>query len=472
MITTARAGGKRPDPNLSEMTVLGWQWLLIVGVSLALFLISPFSRGKEQFFRAKSKKGKAPDTFLLTTSLVISWIFAKSITNAANLGLKFGIVGGVSYAAYYLGFLTAGWLLYRMRTRGGFQSIHHFLGTRFGKGAIAVFSVLIGFRLFNEVWSNTMVIGTYFGDKGTSGYYWAILVFTLLTLAYVLKGGMRSSILTDLIQFCLFGFLLFIILGILIPRHDGRVTDFLTSGSWTQTGGINLLFVALIQSLSYPFHDPVMTDRAFISDPRKTLKSFIYAGIIGAVCILLFSFVGIYAGFKGMEGQAPVEVSQSLGALMMLGMNLIMITSAASTLDSTFSSFAKLSVEDLKILGNSTFNGRLAMIFIALLGTIPVFLGPEILSATTISGTMVIGLAPVFVFWKKGAPPISFHLSVMAGVVWGFLLALEVFPEEWPGVTGPYASLLVVNALGTICCFLLFLIPIWMKPYAGRMVRT
>ena len=36
------------------------------------------------------------------------------------------------------------------------------------------------------------------------------------------------------------------------------------------------------------------------------------------------------------------------------------------------------------------------MVFLAVFGNIPMLLGTDILKATTISGTMVIGLAPVF----------------------------------------------------------------------------
>ena len=35
------------------------------------------------------------------------------------------------------------------------------------RAAVWLFSILIGIRLFNEVWSNTMVIGSYFGDYGS-----------------------------------------------------------------------------------------------------------------------------------------------------------------------------------------------------------------------------------------------------------------------------------------------------------------
>lgn len=155
------------------------------------------------------------------------------------------------------------------------------------------------------------------------------------------------------------------------------------------------------------------------------------ATVVGFTCILLFSFIGIFASFQGLEGQATVAVSKLLGTVVMLLMNLIMITSAASTIDSTFSSSSKLLVVDLgKRRFASIAKGRLAMVAVAVLGTVPVFFGADILSASTISGTMVIGLAPVFLFWNKKMPPLSFHLSVGTGVAAGVLLAIDKIPPS------------------------------------------
>ena len=108
-----------------------WQWGLIIASSLVLFFLSPWAKDTNQFFKAVQKK-KAPNTFMLMGSLIISWIFAKSITNAANLGLDFGIVGGVAYAGYYLSFAVAGIVIYKMRLHGQYTSIHHFLSSSCG----------------------------------------------------------------------------------------------------------------------------------------------------------------------------------------------------------------------------------------------------------------------------------------------------------------------------------------------------
>lgn len=443
------------------MDIINYQWALIIISSLALFFISPLAKTTDAFFKAIHEK-KTPNTFVLTGSLIISWIFAKSITNAANLGLDYGIVGGVAYAGYYLSFAVAGILIYKMRTVGGFKSIHEFLTTKFGKGAMALFSLLIAIRLFNEVWSNTMVIGSYFGEIGTTNYYWAIIVFTVLTLAYAIKGGLSSSIFTDSIQMVLFGILLLVILWHIFSMDSFNVTDVVTSGTWSFEMGLNLFFTAIIQSFSYPFHDPVLTDRAFISTPKATRKSFLWASVLGAICIILFSIIGVYAQTQGFKGQAAVEVGKAFGIVILLVINFIMITSAASTLDSTFSSFSKLLSIDLGFAKDLTF-GRASMAAIAILGTLPVFLDIEILSATTISGTMVIGLTPLFIFWNIKVPKISFYLSVITGLVFGFVLVFNTFPEALIFTKGKYADLLWVNIWGILTCNILYFIPKWIK---------
>jgi len=438
------------------------QWLLVIGSSVLMFVVSPWAKSVNDFFKG-SKLDQEPGFWMLTSSLVISWIFAKSITNAANLGMSYGMVGGVSYAAYYLSFLVAGVVIYYMRVKGGFESIHGFLAKRFGRPALLIFSLLIAFRLLNEVWSNTMVIGSYFGEAQSFSYYAAIVVFTLLTLAYTLKGGLRSSLLTDAIQMVFFGVLLVAILAIILPKGDAGIGEYIGSGEWTTAGGINLLFVALLQVFSYPFHDPVMTDRAFIASPKKTLVSFMAATVIGGLSIVLFSFLGIFASFNGLSGQAPVAVSQLLGTGMMLLVNFIMITSAASTLDSSFNSFGKLMILDIKLLKNvSITNGRWMIALACLIGTIPIFFNADILSATTISGTMVIGLTPVFALWFLKPPKISFYLSVLVGVVIGVLHVVD-FKFPLFHFDGPYGDLLSANIWGVLVCFSLYLFPVFLS---------
>lgn len=438
------------------MAIQTIQWLLVAGAGLLMLFISPWAKTTSDFFFGTQKE-QTPSLWKLTSSLVISWIFAKSITNAANLGQSFGLPGVLGYAFYYLSFLTAGLVIYQMRTKGGVTSIPSFIQNKYGKGAMYLFTVLIVIRLFNEVWSNTMVIGSYFGEPGSSPYIGSIVLFTALTLGYTLKGGMSSSILTDVIQMMLFSTLLIAIWGFILPQTGGRTIELVQDNTWSWAQGGNFALVALLQCFSYPFHDPVMTDRGFIAEEKRTRKAFILAAVIGFVCIVLFGSIGLFARWKGWTGQATVEMATYFGPMMLLLMNLIMITSAASTLDSTFSSFTKLwHVDLLHSRRLSISGGRMAMLVLTILGTLPVFFNPDILSATTISGTMVLGLAPVFLGWKARAPKIAYFASVSGGLVLGLSLIFDWYPSNWVFTEGKYADLLSANVVGTILCFGLF----------------
>jgi hypothetical protein len=89
----------------SEMAI---QWAVLISALLIFFFLAPRARTIQDFFFGSKDSNHAPNTLVLTSGLVISWIFAKSITNAAGLGATFGLLGGIGYAGYYLSFLVAG----------------------------------------------------------------------------------------------------------------------------------------------------------------------------------------------------------------------------------------------------------------------------------------------------------------------------------------------------------------------------
>ena len=118
-------------------------------------------------------------------------------------------------------------------------------------------------------------------------------------------------------------------------------------------------------------------------------------------------------------------------------MTVVMIMAAGSTLDSTFASVAKSIGQEVPMLAGrkpgprAMVTGMWTMIVFALLGNIPMIAGTDILKATTISGTMVMGLAPIFLL----APlvrhsPWSFHLAFWPGILLGVLLATGMRSEE------------------------------------------
>lgn len=461
------------------MLATTFTWALLAGYGLLIYRIiqttTPEKVSASEFFQGHSRQGQAPGFWLLVSSAAISWIFAKSIDNAASLSRTFGITGGVGYAIYYLSFVTAAVVLYRIRARMGYRSIAEFLVSKYGKLCSRLFLLAIAIRLLNEVWSNTKVFSLYFGPEGSGGYWLAACLVTIFTVYYSLLGGLRSSLLTDGAQMLLAAVLLVVILVVLGPGliHQGLpVVD-----QETHLAGLTFCGLALVQIFSYPFHDPVMTDRAFITSPKVMLKGFVFAGLLSGGFIFLFSFVGLYARTFGLEGAPVLAVPALLSLPMLLVFNAIMLTSAGSTLDSTFSSVAKLGARDWtnrkdSPTENQAFVGRWWIVAIALLGNLPLLsiylgdhVGPAIILATTISGTMVMGLAPIFLLaFIPSAGRLSFHFAFWPGFIFGVLRVLEsalgtqIFPTWMMIGVGKYAVDLGVNLYGLGLCTLGYLL--------------
>jgi len=454
-------------------------WLVMLAYGVIVWQFAPKRVSIKGFFTGADDKdgikGSAPGLWLLVASAAISWIFAKSIANAASLAQAFGLSGSIGYAFYYLSFLVAGVVIYIIRTKGGDQSLPAFLIRKYGPLCAKLFVAAIAIRLFNEVWSNTKVVGLYFGAEGSVGYWVSVAAVTGFTVFYSWRAGLRGSLLTDGGQMILASVLLAGILLFIMPEFAARglpqFPEAASMAGWTFAG------LALVQAFSYPFHDPVLTDRGFITSPKTMLKGFFLAGLIGGGFIFLFGFVGIYGALEGLGGNPSLAVPASFGITMLLIVNAIMMTSAGSTLDSTFASTAKLTARDWSgekdaPTERQLTTGRKAVIIIAVLGNLPLFslylgaeVGPAVIAATTISGTMVMGLAPIFILaFLPGAGRWSFHLAFWPGIILGVIMTLEgavglqIVPAWIDIGVGKYADDLGANLWGVGICTIGFLI--------------
>lgn len=91
-------------------------------------------------------------------SQVTTWIFARSLMNSAILGYYYGAAGTLAYAAYYLSFLTGGYIIGQLRIREA-TSAQDWLGALFGEGGTGTYNAVIALRLLSEVFANLLVVG-------------------------------------------------------------------------------------------------------------------------------------------------------------------------------------------------------------------------------------------------------------------------------------------------------------------------
>ena len=405
--------------------------LITATVALLSLLLSPRVRSEASFFHGSSANGAQPGLITLIFSQVTTWIFARSLMNAAILGFYYGIWGTVAYAAYYLSFLTGAAIIDSLRFRHGYKNIQSFLHDRFGRMGTSCYNLVIGLRLVSEVFANLLVIGILFGSAGSDLYTISILGFAAVTLIYSMSGGLHASLRTDLMQMVIF-LIVLIVLLIIVLSGDTFSWDVLGFKSFQiDEPGPILLLVALLQVWSYPMHDPVMMDRGFLVDRQTTRRSFYHAAWISISCILAFGLLGIYAGANALDSESMnVALTRLIGDTAMLLFSTSLVISAMSTLDSTLSSSAKLLVVDMKLLRSSLFNGRMVMLVFMLLGLLLVFLGnKDLFAAVAVSGTASMYLAPVIFFslWggRNDIPIWSYVGSFMLAVSGAVLYFLE-----------------------------------------------
>ncbi|WP_428036101.1 sodium:solute symporter family transporter [Amphritea sp.] len=401
--------------------------IAVAAVAIVSVFLSPKANSNSTFFNGLSPAGKPPGLLMLTFSQVTTWIFARSLLNAAILGFYYGIWGTLAYAAYYLSFLTGAKIIDSVRFQHGFNSIQAFLTDRFGSWGTRCYNFVIGVRLISEVFANILVIGILFGVAGSTSYTTAVALFAVVTLIYSMLGGLHASLRTDLFQMMLFLILLGA-LTILVVASGQLSTATLLFKSFTITDpGPVLILVALLQIWSYPMHDPVMMDRGFLADRETTRKSFYHAAWISFVCITLFGCFGIIAGAHAVSGEAMNDaLMRLLGEGPMLLFNITLVISAMSTLDSTLSSASKLVAVDMNWIAPSVANGRITMAVFVLLGLLLVFSGnKDLFSAVAVSGTASMYLAPVIFFslWGKRTDiPLWSYLSCFVVALTGAAL--------------------------------------------------
>jgi len=374
--------------------------LLVSGLALVSIVLSRKVSHEGSFFRGQSADGSAPKLLTLIFSQVTTWIFARSLLNAAILGFYYGVWGTLAYAAYYLSFLTGGKIIDHLRFEQGYDSVQSFLSDRFGGWGSRCYNFVIGVRLVSEVFANLLVIGILFGVAGTQSYTLAVIGLAIVTLLYSMLGGLHASLRTDFFQMLVFIAVLIVLMVLVAGGGHFNAELFAFKPFDISEPGPILLLVALLQVWSYPMHDPVMMDRGFLADRETTRRSFLHAGWISSLSILAFGSLGVIAGSNALSGEDMNQVlTRLLGPVPMFLFSASLVISAMSTLDSTLTSSAKMMVVDMRLLAVNIRSGRIVMAAFMLMGVLLVFVGnKDLFSAVAVSGTASMYLIPVIFF--------------------------------------------------------------------------
>ncbi|GLQ34754.1 sodium:solute symporter [Amylibacter marinus] len=411
------------------MEILASPWALVGFVALISLGSLALSRGQasvEGFFSGASL-GHEPALLTLVLSQVTTWIFARSLMNSAILGYFYGFAGTLAYTAYYLSFLTGGYIVARLRQDNA-GSVQEWLGARFGVTGHITYNLVVGLRLLSEVFANLIVVGLIFSaafPEVAVAKTVSIIALALIGLLYSARGGLLASLKTDVLQMVVFLGVFAVALGVMISSADFSFSAVFSAQGVHDQGarpGWVLVVVALLQVLSYPAHDPVMMDRGFIASPARTKQSFVWAFVLSVICIMGFGLFGIQAGLIGAEYENQIlgtwQGMFGSGVYFLLMASLLV--SAVSTLDSALASAARLVVDEVGALGRSVKNGRWVMVAFMLGGLLlTLFPNKTLFDAVAVTGTASMFLTPVMAvsFMGYRLPLWSYLVAWAAAIV-------------------------------------------------------
>ena len=435
--------------------------LLFAAIILASLLVAPRRATVEGFFGGANAAGRAPGLWVLVLSQVTTWIFARSLMNAAILGYFYGIAGTLAYAAYYGSFLTGGYIVGQLR-RGGARSVQDWLGGHFGRSGTAAYNLVIGLRLLSEVFANLLVVALIFEAVWPGSGTLAVLIVAALGFGYSAWGGLSAALRTDVVQMLVFLVVFGLALGALLLSPGFELGAVLSApGVSGPYNGWVLLAVALLQVFSYPAHDPVMMDRGFLADEATTRASFLHAFWISTLCIIGFGFFGIQASLTGAayEGELIGTWGQMFPGWIFVALMLSLLVSALSTLDSALASAARLMVEEWRIAPRSLRGGRLVMAgFMALGALLTLWGNATLFDAVAVSGTASMFLTPVLLVGLVAGRRIAVW-SYLAAFAAAMLGAAAYFARGWAPVAAllpeghKYEQLLVICVIVLLAGF-------------------
>ncbi|MFG6562631.1 sodium:proline symporter [Sulfitobacter sp. 1A13421] len=431
--------------------------LLFAAVILASLLVAPRRATVEGFFGGANAAGRAPGLWVLVLSQVTTWIFARSLMNAAILGYFYGIAGTLAYAAYYGSFLTGGFIVGHLR-RGGARSVQDWLAGHFGSAGTAAYNLVIGLRLLSEVFANLLVVALIFEAVWPGSGTLAVLIVAALGFGYSAWGGLSAALRTDVVQMLVFLVVFGLALGALLLSPGFELGPVLSApGVSGPYNGWVLLVVALLQVFSYPAHDPVMMDRGFLADKATTRASFLHAFWISTLCIIGFGFFGVQASLTGAayEGELIGTWGQMFPGWIFVALMLSLLVSALSTLDSALASAARLMVEEWRIAPRSLKGGRLVMAgFMALGALLTLWGNATLFDAVAVSGTASMFLTPVLLVGLVAgrAIPVWSYLAAFAAAMLG---AAAYFARGWGWVAALLPEGHKYEQLLVICIFVL-----------------
>ena len=416
---------------------------LLIIISLIFAILGIYNskkfRGINNYLTANRNIG----FFSLTTSLVASalgaWILFGPAAAASwgGIGAVIGYALGTAFPMIFLIYLGK-------KIRNEFpngSSLIEFMRKKFGKSLFKLILLMTIFYMFIFLCAEVTAVAVLINYISGTELWITALIVLFATLTYTLYGGLRASIFTDNIQMIVVAVLLIISVSY-ITSFTGNEFSFefieknnpqLLSASYVPSYTAGLTFFIAVAATNL-FHQGNW-QRVYAAKNYETLrKSLIISFFIIVPVVFFMGFTGMVSFSIDSSNRPDLafftlllkEQTEFLSLLIIvLGLALTI-----STVDTLVNAISSLFVVD----GKATFNfdkktdylqlSKYFIIFLSLIAFIVASRGFDILYLFLLADLFCCAfvLTVFYSFYNKGINEKTAYLSIMVGLIAGFLM--------------------------------------------------
>ena len=416
---------------------------LLIIISLIFAILGIYNskkfRGINNYLTANRNIG----FFSLTTSLVASalgaWILFGPAAAASwgGIGAVIGYALGTAFPMIFLIYLGK-------KIRNEFpngSSLIEFMRKKFGKSLFKLILLMTIFYMFIFLCAEVTAVAVLINYISGTELWITALIVLFATLTYTLYGGLRASIFTDNIQMIVVAVLLIISVSY-ITSFTGNEFSFefieknnpqLLSASYVPSYTAGLTFFIAVAATNL-FHQGNW-QRVYAAKNYETLrKSLIISFFIIVPVVFFMGFTGMVSFSIDSNNRPDLafftlllkEQTEFLSLLIIvLGLALTI-----STVDTLVNAISSLFVVD----GKATFNfdkktdylqlSKYFIIFLSLIAFIVASRGFDILYLFLLADLFCCAfvLTVFYSFYNKGINEKTAYLSIMVGLIAGFLM--------------------------------------------------
>ena len=444
--------------------------IIIVAIFFLVTLIVGLIERKKitlEDYWVNSRKTK---TFFLVATVLSSFIGVGAILGTAGIAFSGGglIALAIPFSFLFYLMLYAKFIAPKIKEFGDHHrayTLPDFFSIRYSKkaGTLAAIVNLISYGMYLAL----QILGMGVFVNALTGFSPSIatIVGGLIVIAYTTIGGLRADIRTDVFQFVIMLFLLFVFLPIIIIKGGGLTaiqslpSSFLLGTDFAPPYVIILAFL-FIGIATFTYAD--LWQRAYAGESRRTVKK---ASYISGVLVFLFLIMAVLFGVYGyilIPGATSNTVISDLLTLLPIGLYGLVLAgffaAVMSSADTVLLITSMTLIHDIyKKSMNRTMNdeetlrlGRRVTSILGLMALIVALIVFNIvhLAIQAISFYVVLTPAIIFGFYWKKANSKAAIWSIIIGLI-GVIAFLFIDPVQAfiPGIVLSFLTYILVTFL-------------------------